>query len=52
MSKRVLENGLIARCIIFESDKRGRGGNSQVIEKHVTESLVNKIKEDGLSHPL
>lgn len=44
MSKRVLENGLIARCIVFESDKRGRGGNSQIIEKHVTESLVNKIK--------
>ena len=44
MSKRVLENGLIARCIVFESDKRGRGGNSKIIEKYISSDLIKKIR--------
>lgn len=44
MSKRVLENGLIARCMIFESTVRGRRGNSLPIDKHVTDDLRNMLK--------
>ena len=44
MSKRVLENGLIARCMIVETSKRGRGGNSCIIDKHITEEMLDKIK--------
>ena len=31
LSRRVLENGLVARCIIVEAGKRGEAGNPQPI---------------------
>ena len=44
MSKRVLENGLIARCMIVETSKRGKGGTPCIIDKHITSSLLETIK--------
>lgn len=45
MSKRVLENGLIARCMVFEAGLRSRRGKSLPVDKHVTTELRNALKE-------
>lgn len=42
LSQRSLENGLIARCIIFEANKRGRGGDPCPITP--TKELREQIK--------
>lgn len=43
LSRRVLENGLIARCSIVEADKRGRRGTPSVIRDAISPNLLEKI---------
>lgn len=44
LSKRVLENGLVARCLIIEADKRGRHGTSAAIQPFISQDLRDRIK--------
>ena len=44
LSRRVLENGLVARCLIIEADKRGRHGTSAAIQPNIPEDLRDRIK--------
>lgn len=43
LSKRVLENGLVARCMIVEASKRGKRGTPGVIREKLTKEFMKKI---------
>ena len=43
LSKRVLENGLVARCMIVEASKRGKRGTPGVIREKLTKEFMEKI---------
>jgi hypothetical protein len=43
LSKRVLENGLVARCLIVEVAKRGKRGTPGVVREHLTPELMERI---------
>lgn len=43
LSKRVLENGLVARCLIVESEKRGKRGTPGSVREHLTQEFMDKI---------
>ena len=48
LSKRVLENGLVARCLVIEAPKRGRAGTPGVVREHLTPEFMDKI--NALAH--
>lgn len=48
LSKRVLENGLVARCMIVETTKRGKRGNPGVVREHLTPEFMEKV--NALAH--
>jgi hypothetical protein len=43
LSKRVLENGLVARCLLVEASKRGKRGTPGVIRNSLTQDLLDRI---------
>ena len=43
LTRRVLENGLIARCIIIEAGQRGKYGTPSAIQPFITSSLFDRI---------
>lgn len=43
LSKRVLENGLIARCLIVEATKRGHRGTPGAVRDKITQRFLDKI---------
>ena len=43
LSKRVLENGLVARCLVVEAEKRGKRGNPGIARNHITPEFMEKI---------
>lgn len=43
LSKRVLENGLVARCMIIEASKRGKRGTPGVVRDKLTKDFMEKI---------
>ncbi|MBQ4314342.1 MAG: DUF3987 domain-containing protein, partial [Lentisphaeria bacterium] len=43
LSKRVLENGLIARCLVIEASKRGHRGTPGVIRQKITQEFLDRI---------
>ena len=45
LSRRVLENGLVARCIIIEADKRGKHGTPGIIRKHFPPEFYEAVKQ-------
>ena len=59
LSRRVLENGLVARCLILEAGIRGKHGSPSSIDKHISDDLRDRIKflvelpqnEDMLGNP-
>ncbi len=45
LSRRVLENGLVARCIIIEADKRGKHGTPGIIRKHFSPDFYESVQK-------
>jgi len=43
LSRRVLENGLVARCLIIEAGKRERHGTPMAIQPHISADLLERI---------
>lgn len=51
MSKRVLENGLIARCMIMEAEKRSRGRSSRTIDDKIPQDLIDRLRAISMFEP-
>ena len=43
LSKRVLENGLIARCMIVEASKRGKRGTPGAVREKLSKAFLDRI---------